>query len=114
MEKPSADATTSNYQVKNIEQVMVSSDMRARVFTLAPGEAIPWHYHRAAADHYFILEGELTILTRTPEEARTLQIGGDYRIAPGRPHFIANRSTGDCRFLLLQGVGTYDWVKAGD
>ncbi len=114
MEKSSADAKTPNYQVKNIEQVMVGSDIRARLFTLASGETIPWHYHREAADYYFILQGELTILMRTPEEARTLQIGSDYRIAPGRPHLIANRSTGDCRFLLLQGVGTYDWVKAGD
>jgi hypothetical protein len=40
------------------------------------------HLAIAAADHYFILEGELTILTRTPEEVRTLQIGCDYRMRP--------------------------------
>jgi quercetin dioxygenase-like cupin family protein len=115
MEKSSmSDANTASYQVKNIEPVMAGSDVRARLFTLAPRDVIPWHYHREAADHYFILQGELTISTRLPEETQTVRAGRHYRIAPGRPHLIANRSTADCRFLLLQGVGTFDWVKADD
>lgn len=109
-----AAAQKANYRVKNIEPVMTGSDVQARLFTLAPGETIPWHFHRTAADHYFILEGTLTVVTREPEEARTIGIGGDHRIVPGTAHLITNRSTADCRFLLLQGVGTYDWVKADD
>ncbi len=104
----------ANYQVKNVEAVITSSDVRARIFTLAPGDVIPWHYHRAAADHYFILQGELTISTRRPEEIRTVRVGNTYRIPPDRPHLIANRTAADCQFLLLQGVGTSDWVKADD
>jgi quercetin dioxygenase-like cupin family protein len=115
MERSStSDAKTANYQVKNIEPVMAGSDVRARLFTLAPGDVIPWHYHREAADHYFILQGELTISTRLPEETQTVAVGRNYRIAPGRHHLIANRSAADCQFLLLQGVGAFDWVKAED
>jgi quercetin dioxygenase-like cupin family protein len=109
-----AAAHTSNYRVKSIEPVMTGSDVQARLFTLAPGEAIPWHFHRAAADHYFVLEGVLTVVTREPEETRMIGIGNDYRIVPGTAHLITNRSTADCRFLLLQGVGKYDWVKVDD
>jgi quercetin dioxygenase-like cupin family protein len=111
---PTVASTTLNYQVKRVEPVMVGSDMRARLFILAPGETIPWHYHEESADHYFVLEGALTILTREPEEARRIEVGRDYRIVPGTAHLITNSSTADCRFLLLQGVGKYDWVKAGD
>jgi len=112
---PVTEDKQANYQVKNIEQVMVGSDMRARLFTLAPGETIPWHYHRGAADHYFVLEGELVVLTRATNEAtHTVGIGSDYPIEPGTPHQISNRSTKNCRFLLLQGVGKYDWVKVAD
>lgn len=115
MEKSSTiTGQMSNYRVKSIEPIMTGSDVQARLFTLAPGEAIPWHLHRASADHYFVLEGELTVGTREPEDARTLRVGRDYRIAPGTAHLITNRSTADCRFLLLQGVGKYDWVKVGD
>jgi quercetin dioxygenase-like cupin family protein len=106
------DTKTLNYQVKNIDPVITGSDVRARLFTLAPGDAIPWHYHREAADHYFVLQGELTVSTRRPEETQTVGVGCNYRIAPGKPHLIANRSAADCQFLLLQGIGKFDWVKA--
>jgi quercetin dioxygenase-like cupin family protein len=113
VEKSSAtEVQTSNYQVKKVEPVMIGSDMRARLFTLAPGDTISWHHHRDAADHYFVLAGELTISTRAPEETQTVTVGRNYRIAPGRPHLIANQSIADCQFLLLQGVGKFDWVKA--
>ena len=36
----------SNYQVKKVEPVVVSNDVQVRVFTLAHGDVIPWHYHR--------------------------------------------------------------------
>jgi len=40
--------------------------VQARLFTLAPGEAIPRHYHRQSTDHYFVLEGVLSISTHAP------------------------------------------------
>jgi hypothetical protein len=41
-----------------------------------------------------------------------IQTGGTYTIAPGMAHLIDNEASVDCRFLLLQGVDAYDWVKA--
>ncbi len=93
---------------------MIGGDVRARLFTLALDDVIPWHYHREVVDHYFVLQGELTVSTRQPEETKTIGVGRNYRIAPGTPHRIANRSAADCQFLLLQGVGTTDWVKIDD
>jgi mannose-6-phosphate isomerase-like protein (cupin superfamily) len=102
-----------NYRIKNVETVVAGADVQARVFTLAPGEFIPWHYHGQSTDHYFVLEGVLSISTRDPDIGqRTFSVGGSYKIAPGTPHLIANGGSGDCRFLLLQGVGRYDWIAA--
>jgi hypothetical protein len=56
------EVQASNYQVKNVQPVMIDTDMQARLFTLAP--AVPWHSRREAADHYFVLDGELTVSTR--------------------------------------------------
>jgi mannose-6-phosphate isomerase-like protein (cupin superfamily) len=114
MNKTTTESQQTSYRVKNVEPVMAGSDVRARLFTLAPGDTIPWHYHRESSDHYFLLEGELTIMTREPDATRTVGTGSHYRIEPGTTHQIANRSAADCRFLLLQGVGAYDWVKASD
>jgi mannose-6-phosphate isomerase-like protein (cupin superfamily) len=53
---------TPNYRVKNIEAIMKGSDVRARIFTPAHGDTIPWHFHQSSADRYFVLEGALTIV----------------------------------------------------
>ena len=101
------------YKVKRIEPVVKGSDVQARVFTLAPGEAIPWHFHGESTDYYFVLEGQLSISTREPKAvARKFLIGQSHKILPGTAHLVANGGNTDCRFLLIQGVGAYDWNAA--
>jgi quercetin dioxygenase-like cupin family protein len=105
------ESAKPNYTVKKVERVVTGTDVEARIFTLASGEAIPWHYHSESTDYYFVLRGKLTIETRNPDGQRVLDIGGRYQIRPGTGHLISNRGTDDCEFLLLQGVGKYDWLK---
>jgi quercetin dioxygenase-like cupin family protein len=106
-------AQSGGYRVKAIEPVMVGHDMQARLFTLAPGEAIPWHFHSTITDWYFVLEGTLSIETRVPSDRRLLPMGKSHQIAPQTAHLISNPTTADTRFLLLQGVGGYDFVRVG-
>ncbi len=108
-----ADSASSkpNYTVKNVEPVVSGADVLARVFTLAPGDFIPWHFHSESTDHYFVLQGTLTIATRDPDSERLLEIGNRHAIMPGTAHLVSNRGATDCRFLLLQGVGKHDWIK---
>jgi quercetin dioxygenase-like cupin family protein len=101
------------YTVKSIEPVAIGSDVQARLFTLAPGETIPWHFHSAVTDWYFVLEGSLSIETRAPADRQLLAAGRTYRIPPKTAHQIANRSETDTRFLLVQGVGPYDFLRVG-
>ena len=101
------------YAVKSIEPVAIGSDVQARLFTLAPGETIPWHFHSAVTDRYFVLEGALSIETRAPADRRELAVGAAYHIAPKTAHLISNRSDADTRFLLVQGVGAYDFLRVG-
>ena len=104
---------SQGYTVKAIEPVAVGSDVQARLLTLAPGETIPWHFHSAVTDWYFVLEGTLSIETRAPADRRDLAVGEIYHIAPKTAHLITNRSEADTRFLLVQGVGLYDFLKVG-
>ena len=80
---------------------MVGSNMQARRFTLAPRDKIPWHHHSECADHYFVLDGALAVTTRKLKREKTIRTGNQYRIAPGIPHLVRNRSGADCRFLLI-------------
>jgi quercetin dioxygenase-like cupin family protein len=106
-------AQSPGYTVKSIEPVAIGKDAQARLFTLAPGETIPWHFHSAVTDWYFVLEGALSIETRAPAAQCGLAVGESYHISPKTAHQIANRSDRDTRFLLVQGVGPYDFLKVG-
>jgi mannose-6-phosphate isomerase-like protein (cupin superfamily) len=101
------------YTIKSVEPVAVGSDVQARIFTLAPGEQIPWHFHSAVTDWYFVLEGALSIETRGPRDHRVLRVGECYNIPPKTAHLIGNRSEVETRFLLIQGVGAYDFMPVG-
>jgi quercetin dioxygenase-like cupin family protein len=43
-------AQGQGHTVKSIAPVAFGSDVQARLFTLAPGETIPWRFHRRTAD----------------------------------------------------------------
>ena len=101
------------YTVKDIEAIAEGSDVRARLYALAPDDVIPWHYHTAVADWYFCLAGRLRVETRAPRADERLALGGSYKIPPKTAH--RNGGDGeDCRFLLLQGVGVYDFNRIPD
>jgi quercetin dioxygenase-like cupin family protein len=109
-----AAMTGPSYTVKNIEAIAEGSDMRARLYTLAPGDVIPWHYHTAVTDWYFCLVGILRVETRAPRGDERLAAGAHYQIPPKTAHRISNGGGEDCQFLLLQVVGAYDFNKVQD
>ncbi len=112
MKTPPAAHQKSSYSVKSIETIADGTDVRVRLFSLAPGEIIPWHYHSQCTDHYFVLGGKLAVETRNPQIQQVIKTGVHHWLQPGTPHQISNRSKNDCRFLLVQGVGALDWLKA--
>ena len=103
-------AGNPGYHVKSVEPIAIGSDVQARLFTLAPGEEIPWHFHSNVADWYLVTQGTLSVETRAPADKRLLAAGSSYRIPAKTAHLIANRSAADASFLLVQGVGAYDFV----
>jgi quercetin dioxygenase-like cupin family protein len=102
----------ANYTVKAAEVIAAGRDLQVRLLTLAPDQTVPWHYHSEITDHYFVLKGALTVETRSPDVTRTFAVGERHQLTPGTPHLLSNHGSVDCQFLLLQGVGKYDWVKA--
>jgi quercetin dioxygenase-like cupin family protein len=108
MQQPASDRP--RYTVKETKTIMADPLIRARLFTLAPREIIPWHRHSEVTDHYFVLAGILTVQTRFANACRELTIGDHFQITPGKDHTLRNLGATDCRFLLLQGAGRYDWI----
>jgi quercetin dioxygenase-like cupin family protein len=90
---------------------MIGADVSVRRFVLAPGEAIPWHLHSTTDDLCVLLYGTLRVQTQEPDAEYVLTPGGSHHTVAGAPHRLSNVSGEDCSFLLIQGVGTRDFVK---
>ena len=99
------------YQAKKISVIAKSADVLVREYVLGPGELIPWHHHTQVTDHYYSLEGMVLIETRAPATRRELNPGESATVTPPTAHHVSNPSPNPCRFLLIQGVGEYDFVK---
>src|SRR5712664_1978788 len=57
-----------------------------------------------------VVSGKICIFTREPEEEVRLTAGQTYSIRPGRPHLVTNAGDASAVFLVLQGMGEYDFV----
>lgn len=99
------------YKVRNIHVVAKGADVLVREYTLDPGERIPWHRHSAVTDYYYGLEGRVVVETRAPAARHELGAGQSGTVAPGTVHQVSNPAKSPCRFLLIQGVGKYDFVR---
>lgn len=103
------------YTVSSRKRVMEGQDMFVKEFTLAPREVVPWHHHTNVSDVFYCIEGDLEIELRDAfsgeaREALRLRVGDSARVDPGTAHQPTNAGSGVCRFLLIQGVGEYDFV----
>ena len=83
---------------------------RINELQISPTQQVPWHYHNHIQDTFYVIEGHITIFLREPEEEIRLCPCDTYSVEPRRPHLVTNGGDGSATFLVLQGVGEYDYV----
>jgi quercetin dioxygenase-like cupin family protein len=76
---------------------------------IGPTQEIPWHAHNAAQDTFYVMEGEIRLSLRNPDEELPLGRGDIFAVPPGRPHRVTNGGDGSATFLVIQD-GDYDYV----
>ena len=77
---------------------------------LSPTQKVPWHTHTNIADTFYVLEGDMRLFLQNPKEEVNLKPGEVYVVKPTRPHLVTNGGKASLTFLVLQGVGEYDYV----
>ncbi|MEO7726387.1 MAG: cupin domain-containing protein, partial [Burkholderiales bacterium] len=77
---------------------------------ISPTQQVPWHFHSHIQDTFYVLEGSIRIFMREPKEEVRLGVGETYTVAAKRPHLVINGGDTSATFLILQGVGEYDYV----
>lgn len=97
------------YSVKAVTVLARGQDVLVREFIFAPGEATPWHRHGAVSDLSYVVAGKITLETRGSTLATTLGPGERAETPAGRVHRLINLGEEDCRLILIQAGGTYDF-----
>ncbi|TMH30402.1 MAG: cupin domain-containing protein [Betaproteobacteria bacterium] len=98
------------YEVERRAEHAARPGFRITELQLSPTQKVPWHYHNNVSDTFYVLAGSLRIFLREPKEEVRLAAGESYRVAPRRPHLVTNGGATSATFLVLQGIGEYDFV----
>ena len=77
---------------------------------ISPTQKVPWHYHTHIQDTFYVIEGHLRLFLRDPKQEVRLSAGETYTVLPRRPHLVTNGGDGSATFVVLQGIGEYDYV----
>lgn len=91
--------------------IMEVSDLKVRVMELTEGASTQWHHHTAVDDFFVCLSGTVQIESPDPKQAVVLHPGERTKITSCRIHRVVNLYQGRSEYLLVQGVGPYDFIK---
>ena len=98
------------YEVERRAEHAARPGFRITELQLSAKQKVPWHSHTNVADTFYVLEGTLRIFLREPKEEVRLAPGESYCVAARRAHLVTNGGTSSVTFLVLQGIGEYDFV----
>jgi quercetin dioxygenase-like cupin family protein len=98
------------YEVERRARHAERPGFRIAELQISATQKVPWHYHTNVTDTFYVLEGQIRIFLREPKEEVRLLPGQTYTVRPGRAHLVTNALATSATFLILQGIGEYDFV----
>ena len=98
------------YEVERRAEHAARPGFRIMELQLSPTQKVPWHSHTNISDTFYVLEGHLRLFLQEPKEEVNLEPGEVYVVRAERPHLVTNGGAKSLTFLVLQGVGEYDYV----
>jgi len=98
------------YEVERRQYHAQRAGFRINELQISKTQKVPWHYHSNIQDTFYVLQGAIRIFLQNPKENVTLKPGETYAVAPRRPHLVTNAGEASATFLVLQGIGEYDFV----
>lgn len=101
-----------DYMVEARELVVEGADLRVQVITLSAEQSVPWHFHKQITDWFVSLEGRTVVETRAPRDRFELTPGARCSVPPMTAHSV-HGGGGPCKFMIIQGVGSYDFNLVG-
>ena len=91
------------------EVILETGNVRVRILVLDAGEATAWHFHSEVTDRMLCLQGSIAVEYQDPRESVELVCGERCEVAVTRVHRVVNMTPETAKYLLVQGVGRYDF-----
>jgi quercetin dioxygenase-like cupin family protein len=98
------------YEVERRAHHAERPGFRISELQISPTQQVPWHYHSNVQDTFYVIEGHITLFLRKPTEEIRLGPTDTYSVRARRPHLVVNAGDRSATFLVLQGIGEYDYV----
>lgn len=98
------------YEVERRTEYATRPGFRITELQISPTQKVPWHYHNNVQDTFYVLSGNIRIFLRDPKDEVRLGPGETYTVKARRPHLVTNGGEVSATFLVLQGIGEYDFV----
>ena len=98
------------YEVERRVTHAARPGFRINELQISPKQKVPWHFHSNVQDTFYVLAGSIRVFLREPKEEVRLGPGESYTVEPRRPHLVVNGGETSATFLVLQGIGEYDFV----
>ena len=98
------------YEVERRARHAERPGFRISELQISRSQKVPWHYHTNIQDTFYVIAGNLRIFLQNPKEDVRLAPGQSYEVPPRRPHLVTNAGETSATFLVLQGLGEYDFV----
>ena len=98
------------YEVERRAQHAARPGFRIQELQISKTQRVPWHYHNNVQDTFYVLKGNLRIFLQDPKEEARLAPGETLTVQARRPHLVTNGGEESATFLVLQGIGEYDFV----
>jgi mannose-6-phosphate isomerase-like protein (cupin superfamily) len=98
------------YEVEHPATHAARAGFRINELKISAVQKVPWHYHNHVSDTFYVVEGAIRIFLQQPKEDVRLAAGETYTVPARRPHLVTNAGQASATFLVLQGLGEYDFV----
>jgi len=70
---------------------------------------VPWHFQSVITDTFACLEGPMMIRTDDTNGLHLLNPEDTCEVKPLIAHRVSSEDDRPCKFMIVQGVGTYDY-----
>ena len=97
--------------MNEISSLIDANGVRVAEFEIDPKEKGIFHYHSEIMEYCYCIKGQLSIDIENSEQSIVLLPGEKIEIPLGVVHRVNNDTNSIGRYLVVQGVGSYDFIQ---